>query len=66
MPWWRFDPSASLHDRVRFHAWRALAFGLVVGLVLASLPAGVIFALGYGPLTAGIDEGRRRRSKHSS
>lgn len=60
MPWWRFDPEASLHDRVRFHVWRALVFGLLVGLLLGSYVAGVIFTLGYGAFTAAVDEGRRR------
>lgn len=58
--WWRYDRTASLHDRVRFHVWRALILGVIVGLILWSYPGGVIFALAYGPISAGMDELRRR------
>lgn len=58
--WWRFDPAASTHDRVRFHVWRGLALGLLVGVVLWTYAGGLIFAVGYGTLSAGMDEARRK------
>lgn len=45
---------------MRFHVWRALILGVIVGLILWSYPGGVIFALAYGPISAGMDELRRR------
>jgi hypothetical protein len=62
-PWWQFDPDASLHARVTFHLWRALACGLVLGLIAQSLVQGLLFAVLFGTFSALLSEFRRHRSR---